>query len=96
MIRNYAETPVDPVANFHLANGARIEQISWLADRSPKAAAESAGMMVNCLYVLDEIESNREAFAGGRGVAASHAITSLARERGTNRRRRLAADATSG
>jgi malonyl-CoA decarboxylase len=89
------ETPVDPVANFHLTNGARVEQISWLADRSPKAVAESAGLMVNYLYVLDEIESNREVFTDGRGVAASDAITGLARERGANRRRRLAADATS-
>lgn len=53
---------LDPVANFHLNNGARVERINWLADISEKGMRESAGMMVNYLYKLDEIESNHEVY----------------------------------
>jgi hypothetical protein len=38
---------LDPVARFHLGNGARLERINWLADTSPKGVAQSFGMMVN-------------------------------------------------
>ncbi len=52
----------DPVAHFHLSNGARLERINWLGDVSPKGLRESAGMMVNYLYVLDQIDDNHEAY----------------------------------
>ena len=63
----------DPVAHFHLSNGARIERINWRADTSPKGRRESAGMMVNYLYDVDYIEDNHEAYAGEgkRSMAAS-------------------------
>ena len=48
--------PIDPVARFHLGNGARIERINWLADRAPRRLAQSAGLMVNYLY--DDRRSN--------------------------------------
>jgi len=51
---------LDPVANFHLRNGARIERINWLADTSAKGLEQSAGMMVNYYYKLSEIEKNHE------------------------------------
>ena len=54
--------PLDPAARFHLGNGARLEQINWLGDRSTKGMLESAGFMVNYLYDLGEIEKNHEAF----------------------------------
>src|SRR6266480_4544593 len=41
---------LDPVAHFHLSNGARVEQPDWLGDRSPKGLQQSAGLMVNYLY----------------------------------------------
>ncbi len=69
----------DPVAHFHLTNGARIEQLNWLGDTSPKGLAQSAGIMVNYLYRLDEIEANHEAYRGESQVAASSAVRSLAR-----------------
>jgi malonyl-CoA decarboxylase len=50
----------DPVANFHLSNGAKIEHIQWLADTSNKGIAQSAGIMVNYHYRLDKIEINHE------------------------------------
>lgn len=54
--------PVDPVARFHLDNGARIERLNWLADTSGKGLKQSAGIMVNYLYDPGEIESNHEAY----------------------------------
>jgi malonyl-CoA decarboxylase len=78
-----ARTPdqrvVDPVARFHLGNGARLEQINFLGDRSAKAMAESAGLMVNYLYDFDRIESNHERYANVREVIASSAIKRLLR-----------------
>lgn len=66
----------DPVARFHLNNGARLERISAQADLSRKGLRQSHGLMVNYLYDLDEIENNHEAFVRGT-VSASRAVTSL-------------------
>ena len=72
-----ADRPVDPVARFHLGNGARLEQIDWLGDLSAKGLRESAGFMVNYRYDLDEIERNHEAFANQGEVAASASVRRL-------------------
>ncbi len=66
--------PIDAVARFHLGNGARLERINWLADKSDKGMAQSYGIMVNYLYDLDDIEKNHEAFAEQRTVVASNAV----------------------
>lgn len=66
--------PLDPVARFHLGNGARLERVNWLADTSEKAMAQGCGLMVNYLYDLDDIEKNHEAFAESRTVVASNAV----------------------
>jgi malonyl-CoA decarboxylase len=71
--------PIDPVARFHLGNGARLERINWLGDRSDKGLRESASFMVNYLYDLDEIERNHENFVNGGEVAASSAVRKMAR-----------------
>jgi malonyl-CoA decarboxylase len=68
---------IDPVARFHLGNGARLERIDWLGDISPKALRESAGIMVNYLYRLDDIEKNHEAYANDGEVVASSAVKKL-------------------
>ena len=78
--------PVDPVARFHLGNGARLERINFLGDRSVKALLEGGGLMVNYLYDLDDIEKNHEAYANQHVVAASSAVKKLLR---TNGRARL-------
>jgi malonyl-CoA decarboxylase len=52
----------DPVANFHLANGAHIERLNWLGDISGKGLKQSAGIMVNYHYKLSEIEKNHELY----------------------------------
>ena len=72
-------TPVDPVARFHLGNGARLERINWLADGSERGIRQSHGVMVNYLYDLDDIEKNHEAYAGSRAIVASSAVRKLVR-----------------
>jgi len=63
--------PIDPVARFHLGNGARLERLNLLGDVSANGLKQSHGLMVNYLYALDEIEKNHEAFAEKGQVAAS-------------------------
>jgi malonyl-CoA decarboxylase len=70
---------LDPVAHFHLTNGARVERLNWRADLSPKGVMQSAGMMINYLYRLADIEANHEAYTGEGKVAASSAMTRLAK-----------------
>jgi malonyl-CoA decarboxylase len=81
-----ARTPkgklIDSVARFHLGNGARLERINWLGDLSPKGVRESAGVMVNYLYRLDDIEKNHEAYANDGEVVASSAVKKLLKGEG--------------
>lgn len=81
-----ARTPkgrlIDSVARFHLGNGARLERINWLGDLSPKGMRESAGVMVNYLYRLDDIEKNHEAYANDGEVVASSAVKKLIKGEG--------------
>lgn len=64
----------DPVANFHLANGAHIERLNWLGDVSGKGLKESAGIMVNYHYKLSEIEKNHELYITDSQVMASKTV----------------------
>jgi malonyl-CoA decarboxylase len=68
---------LDPVAHFHLSNGARVENLNWLADTSTKGLQQSAGMMVNYLYLLDDIEANHEAYTGANTVTAASSVSGL-------------------
>jgi malonyl-CoA decarboxylase len=81
-----ARTPkgrlIDSVARFHLGNGARLERINWLGDLSTKGLRESAGIMVNYLYNLDDIEKNHEAYANEGEVTASNAVKKLLKNEG--------------
>jgi malonyl-CoA decarboxylase len=71
----------DPVAHFHLTNGARVERLNWQGDLSDKGLQQSAGVMVNYLYRLDHIEANHEAYRGEGRVAASSTVRHLLRNR---------------
>mgnify|MGYP001164670107 FL=1 len=66
----------DPVARFHLDNGARLERLDPLGDLSAKGLRQSFGMMVNYLYDLDKVEAHHEKFVHGE-VAQSRLVTSL-------------------
>ncbi|XP_021719743.1 malonyl-CoA decarboxylase, mitochondrial-like isoform X2 [Chenopodium quinoa] len=63
---------LDAVANFHLQNGAMVERLNWMADRSEKGLSQSGGIMVNYMYRLDNIEENAQSyFSSGHVNAAS-------------------------
>ncbi|MEM7021113.1 MAG: malonyl-CoA decarboxylase [Pseudomonadota bacterium] len=70
---------VDPVARFHLGNGARLERVNWAADLSASGIAGSAGIMVNYLYRLDQVERNHEDFVNKGRVVCSRRVASLVR-----------------
>jgi malonyl-CoA decarboxylase len=69
--------PVDPVARFHLRNGARLERINWLGDPSSKGLRQSASLLANYVYDLDSIERNHEAYVVDHKVIASSQVTRL-------------------
>jgi malonyl-CoA decarboxylase len=68
---------LDPVARFHVGNGARVERLCWMADTSARGLAQSHALMVNYLYDLDNVESNHNAYARHRVVNASPAMHGL-------------------
>ncbi len=72
--------PADAVARFHLGNGARMERLNWLADSSKAGMARSAGLMVNYVYRLKDVEHNHEAYVNKHLVVASPGLALLARE----------------
>jgi malonyl-CoA decarboxylase len=67
----------DPVARFHLGNGARLERLNWLGDISDKGLAESAGLLVNYRYDPASIEKNHELFASTGEVVHAAAVKAL-------------------
>ena len=69
--------PPDPVARFHLGNGAELAAIHWPADTSPNGLEKGAGVMVNYRYRLDRIEANHEAYAVEGKIAATRAVRAL-------------------
>jgi malonyl-CoA decarboxylase len=71
--------PLDAVERFHLANGATLERVNWMADPSKAGLQRSFGLMANYVYDPDDVEKHHEAYAGGYKVIASRAIQQLAR-----------------
>jgi malonyl-CoA decarboxylase len=72
-------TAFDPVAHFHLSNGARIERLNWNGNGKENGWSQSFGMMVNYLYDLSMIEKNHESYVGQGKIAASGAVKRLLR-----------------
>ena len=70
---------LDPVAHFHLSNGARICRLNWMGDRSPRGIEQSAGIMINYVYKLNEIDDNHEAYTSEGKIAADSAVRGLLR-----------------
>ncbi|MCW5719690.1 MAG: malonyl-CoA decarboxylase [Devosia sp.] len=75
--KDKAGRPIDPVARFHLGNGARLERLNPMGDVSDSGLRQSYGLMVNYLYALDEIERNHEAFAERGAIASPDALRRL-------------------
>jgi malonyl-CoA decarboxylase len=72
--------PLDPVARFHLGNGAALERVNWMGDSSEQGMSRSAGLMVNYVYWLSEVETNHERYYRKHMVVASPLVERLARE----------------
>jgi malonyl-CoA decarboxylase len=70
--------PLDPVARFHLGNGAELHEIHAAADLSSKGQKQSHGAMVNYLYDPANVERNHEAFASKKTIAAARSVKALA------------------
>ncbi|MFT7115404.1 MAG: malonyl-CoA decarboxylase, partial [Rhodoferax sp.] len=68
--------PIDPVARFHLGNGARVERLNWAGDPSPKGLKQSYGLMVNYLYDLKRLDRYRSQLAQGT-IAVSGSVKDL-------------------
>ena len=68
---------LDPVAHFHLTNGARMEKLNWRGDLSSRGLENAAGMMINYLYDLSRVEDAHEAYTSTGEVAASSAVRGL-------------------
>jgi malonyl-CoA decarboxylase len=75
----HGREPLDPVARFHLRNGARLERINWLGDTSDAGMQRSAGIMVNYFYRLADLEGNHETYTRDFRVVASSEIENLAK-----------------
>lgn len=84
--------PLDPVARFHLGNGALVHDVHAMSDVSANGLRQSCGVMVNYLYDLDRVEQNHEEFVGANTVAQSRAIQSLLRAGLPDRKVRRAAN----
>jgi len=76
--------PVDPVARFHLGNGARVERLCWMADTSPKGLSQADGLMVNYLYDPATLEANHDAFTREGEIIAGPAIRRALRDGSTS------------
>jgi malonyl-CoA decarboxylase len=70
---------VDPVARFHLANGARLERLNWMGDPSKMGLRRSLGLMVNYVYRPSDVERNHEAYAKRGKVVAAPRFGQVAR-----------------
>jgi malonyl-CoA decarboxylase len=86
--RSSSGRALDPVARFHLGNGARLERLNPRGDLSDAGLEQSLGLMVNYLYDLDHIEENHEAYANRGEIAASSAVRKLAPAPGSNEGRK--------
>ncbi|XP_077371689.1 malonyl-CoA decarboxylase, mitochondrial [Festucalex cinctus] len=72
--RGYA---LNPVANFHLQNGATLWRLNWHADTSPKGVANSCGIMVNYRYFLNETSKNSALYLQNKVIVASDQVLGL-------------------
>ena len=70
--------PLDPVARFHLGNGATLARINWNGDSSERAQKQAYGIMVNYVYDLPKVEKNHEAFVNKGTISTTAALSKLA------------------
>ena len=68
---------LDPVAHFHLSNGASLKRLNWMGDTSVKGLRQSLGFMVNYLYEIGNLETNHEAYKSEGKFAVSSSLRGL-------------------
>lgn len=68
---------LNPVANFHLQNGATMWRLNWHADTSPRGVANSCGIMVNYRYFLNETSTNSVLYLQNKVITASEQVLGL-------------------
>ncbi|WP_168463997.1 malonyl-CoA decarboxylase [Wolbachia endosymbiont of Ctenocephalides felis wCfeT] len=76
-VKGHNGSAYDPVAHFHLSNGASIKQLNWMADISEKGMDQSAGIMVNYLYELPKIDNNHENYMINKVISCSKQVLSI-------------------
>jgi len=81
LLAKHGREPLDPVARFHLRNGARLERINWLGDISAAGMQRSAGLMVNYFYRFADLERNHETYTRDYQIVATSEIESLAKRK---------------
>ncbi len=84
-VRRDDDRPRDPVARFHLGNGAQVHEIHACADLSARGLKQSCGAMVNYLYDLGTVEQNHEDYASRHSIAAARSVRALAKAAATDR-----------
>ncbi|BES70210.1 malonyl-CoA decarboxylase [Marinobacter nanhaiticus D15-8W] len=77
--KNRDGQPLNPVARFHLGNGAELHRINWQGDISAQGLQQSTGLMINYLYVLDNIERNHEQYITDHTIVCSSSVRDLSR-----------------
>lgn len=77
--KNDDNLPLNPVARFHLGNGAELHRINWLGDVSDNGMRQSASLMVNYLYVLENIERNNEKYTTNGEIVCSSSVRELSK-----------------
>ena len=79
-------SPYDPVARFHLGNGAILDRVNFAGDLSSRGLANAYGLMVNYRYDLGRVEENHEAFANDGTIVSAKAVTDLVKHAGRLRK----------
>jgi malonyl-CoA decarboxylase len=68
---------IDPVANFHLSNGASLERLNWMANPASYGIEESLGLMVNYRYDRGKIAANAGAYLSEAQISTSSQVRNL-------------------
>ena len=76
----HGDEPADPVARFHLANGARLRQVNWLSDVSGAGLARSVGLTATYLYYPTDLERNGQRYGSERKINTTRQIEHLSRQ----------------
>lgn len=78
--KNKRGLALDPVANFHLSNGAQIRRINWLADTSAKGMQQALGFMVNYIYEPGFIEERSKDYSERKLISISADVRRLIKQ----------------